>query len=60
MCVGLLSAKSMKALVGEQGNKIVPFAGYVYMNGDIGKIPSGAVYTVSPEPQTSAGVNDYR
>jgi len=37
------------------------YSGYVYMNGDIGKIPSGAVYTVSPEPQASpsSGLNDF-
>lgn len=26
------------------------FSGYVYMNGDIGKLPPGAVYPATPEP----------
>jgi len=36
--------------------------GYVYMNGDIGKLPSGAVYPTVPDPLvTSASTStDYR
>ncbi|KRT82478.1 hypothetical protein AMK59_4511 [Oryctes borbonicus] len=29
--------------------------GYVYMNGDVGKLPSGAVYSTTPEITTSIG-----
>ncbi|XP_034938802.1 la-related protein Larp4B isoform X3 [Chelonus insularis] len=29
--------------------------GYVYMNGDIGKLPPGAVYPATPEPMGSVG-----
>lgn len=28
------------------------FPGYVYMNGDIAKVPSGAVYPATPDPLT--------
>ena len=31
------------------------FVGYVYMNGDIGKLPPGAVYPATPEPLGSVG-----
>lgn len=31
--------------------------GYVYMNGDVGKLPSGAVYPAAPE--TGAAVPEY-
>lgn len=36
--------------------------GYVYMNGDIGKLPSGVVYPATPDPlATSASTSsDYR
>lgn len=38
---------------------IPPFAGYVYMNGDIGKLPPGAVYPATPEslgPQVAGAI----
>lgn len=31
------------------------FLGYVYMNGDVGKLPSGGVYTTAPDTGTSMG-----
>nr|CAD7405561.1 unnamed protein product [Timema cristinae] len=36
--------------------------GYVYMNGDIGKLPSGAVYSATPDslPAAASAVTDYR
>jgi hypothetical protein len=36
--------------------------GYVYMNGDIGKLPSGAVYPTTPDPLATAASTstDYR
>lgn len=36
--------------------------GYVYMNGDIGKLPSGAVYPATPDPLATAAStsSDYR
>jgi hypothetical protein len=36
--------------------------GYVYMNGDIGKLPSGAVYPTVPDPlvTTASTSTDYR
>nr|CAD7453490.1 unnamed protein product [Timema tahoe] len=35
--------------------------GYVYMNGDIGKLPSGAVYSATPDslPTAASAVTDY-
>lgn len=37
------------------------FTGYVYMNGDVGKLPSGAVYPATPEPLAApATTTDYR
>ncbi|XP_054274575.1 la-related protein 4-like [Macrosteles quadrilineatus] len=54
----------------EVETEAAPTDGYVYMNGDVGKIPSGAVYAASPEPQappppasvsatTAESVNDF-
>nr|CAD7570427.1 unnamed protein product [Timema californicum] len=36
-------------------------SGYVYMNGDIGKLPSGAVYSATPDslPTAASAVTDY-
>ncbi|KAF5288233.1 hypothetical protein FQA39_LY04001 [Lamprigera yunnana] len=31
----------------------LPLEGYVYMNGDVGKLPSGAVYTTTPDCSTA-------
>jgi hypothetical protein len=41
---------------------MIVFSGYVYMNGDIGKLPSGAVYPATPDPLATAASssNDYR
>lgn len=37
-----------------------PVDGYVYMNGDIGKLPSGAVFATTPEPGAPIGpATDY-
>lgn len=36
------------------------YLGYVYMNGDIGKLPSGAVYATTPESGAPVGpTTDY-
>lgn len=36
------------------------FVGYVYMNGDIGKLPSGAVYSTTPDAGAPVGAaTDY-
>jgi hypothetical protein len=42
--------------------KFVFVTGYVYMNGDIGKLPSGAVYPATPDPLATAASTstDYR
>jgi hypothetical protein len=42
--------------------KFVFITGYVYMNGDIGKLPSGAVYPATPDPLATAASTstDYR
>ncbi|KAG7211292.1 hypothetical protein KM043_010592 [Ampulex compressa] len=35
--------------------ELIHLLGYVYMNGDIGKLPPGAVYPATPEPLGSVG-----
>lgn len=38
----------------------IVYSGYVYMNGDIGKLPSGAVYSTTPEQGAPVGpATDY-
>lgn len=38
----------------------VYFSGSVYMNGDVGKVPQGAVYTATPEQHAPSPTTDFR
>lgn len=36
------------------------FTGSVYMNGDVAKVPSGAVFTATPEPHAPSPTTDFK